>query len=72
MKLAKSEQTSRAKWEDYTKAWNYIKNDFDRETDQQYFTIVQMIVKADRAKLIAWCSVTCKMTCYHVLDEKKG
>ena len=53
-----------AKWEDYTKAWNYIKNDFDRETDQQYSTIVQMIVKANRAKPIA-CALS--LVRWHVI-----
>ena len=72
MKLAKSEQISHQPTRVQSeKTIRRLENDFDRETDQQYFTIVQMIVKADRAKLIAWCSVTCKMTCYHVLDEKK-
>ena len=41
------------------KAWNYIKNDFDQEKGQEYSTIVQMIVKADRGKPIAWRSVRC-------------
>ena len=41
-------QTShREKWEDYMKAWNYIKNDFDQETGQKYPTIMQIIVKTD-------------------------
>ena len=31
---------------------------------QEYSTIVQIIVKADRGKAIAWRSVSCKMTCY--------
>ena len=55
---------------DYMKAWNNIKNDFDQETGQEYSTIVQVIVKADRGKAIAWRSVSCKMTCYHIPDEK--
>ena len=59
-----------AKWEDYMKVWNYIKIDFDQETGQEYSTIVQVIVKADRGKAIAWRSVSCKMTCYHIPDEK--
>lgn len=41
------------------KAWNYIKNYFDQETGQEYSTIVQIIVKADRGKSIAWRSVSC-------------
>ena len=45
---------SRAKWEDYMKAWNYIKIDFDQETGQEYSTIVQIIVKADRRKATVW------------------
>ena len=61
---------SRAKWEDCMKAWNYIKIDFDQETGQEYSTIVQVIVKADRGKAIAWRLVSCKMTCYHIPDEK--
>ena len=39
------------------KAWNYIKIDFDQEMGQEYSTIVQIIVKADRGKAIAWRSV---------------
>ena len=49
---------SRAKWEDYVKAWNYIKIDLDQEMGQEYSTIVQIIVKADRGKAIAWRSVS--------------
>ena len=52
------------------KAWNYIKNDFDQEMGQEYSTIVQIIVKADRGKAIAWRSVSCKMTCYYIPDVK--
>ena len=48
---------SRAKWEDYMKAWNYITIDFHQEMDQEYSTIVQIIVKADRGKAITWRSV---------------
>ena len=48
----------------------YIKIDFDQEMGQEYSTIVQIIVKADRGKAIAWRSVSCKMTCYHIPDEK--
>ena len=55
---------------DYMKAWNNIKIDFDQETGQEYSTIVQVIVKADRGKAIAWRLVSCKMTCYHIPDEK--
>ena len=48
--LVKSVQTSHQptraqKWEDYMKAWNYIKIDFDQEMGQEYSTIVQIIVK---------------------------
>ena len=53
------------------KAWNYIKIDFDQEMGQEYSTIVQIIVKADRGKAIAWRSVSCKMTCCHVQTEKQ-
>ena len=45
-------------------AWNYIKNDVDQETGKEYSTIVQIIVKDDRGKAIAWLSVSYKMTCY--------
>ena len=61
---------SRAKWEDYIKAWNYITIDFHQEIGQEYSKIAQIIVKADRGKAIAWRSVSCKMTCYHIPDEK--
>ena len=54
------------------KAWNYIKNDCDQETGEEYSTIVQIIVKDDRRKAISWRSVSCEMTCYHVSDQKKG
>ena len=37
----------------------------------EYFTIVQIIVKDDRGKAIAWRSVSCKMWCYHVSDKKQ-
>ena len=63
---------SRAKWEDYMKAWNYITIDFHQEMGQEYSTIVQIIVKADRGKAIAWRSVSWKMTCYHTSNEKKS
>ena len=53
------------------KAWNYIKNNFDQEMDQEYSTIVHILVKADHRKVIAWRSVSCKMTCSHIPDEKK-
>ena len=52
------------------KAWNYIKNDCDQETGEVYPTMVQIIVKDDRGKAIAWHSVSCKLTCYHVSDKK--
>ena len=52
------------------KASNYIKNDCDQETAKEYSTIVQIIVKDDRGKAISWRSVSCKMPCYHVSDEK--
>ena len=48
----------------------YIKIDFDQEMGQEYSTIVQIIVKADRGKAIAWRSVSCKMTCYYIPDVK--
>ena len=44
------------------KAWNYITIDFHQEMGQEFSTIVQIIVKADRGKAIAWRSVSCKMT----------
>ena len=59
-----------AKWEDYMEAGNYIKNDCDQETGKEYFTMVLIIVKDDRGKAIAWRSVSCKVACYHVSDEK--
>ena len=37
---------------------------------QEYSTIVQIIVKADREKAIARRSVSCKMTCYFIPDVK--
>ena len=37
----------------------------------EYSTIVQMIVKDDRRKAIAWQMVSDNMTCYHVSDKKK-
>ena len=43
--------SSRAKWDYYMKAWNYIKNGCDQETDKGYSTIVKIIGKA-----IAWRS----------------
>ena len=52
---------SLAKWEDYMKAWNY-KNDYDLETGKEYFSIVQIIVKDDRGKVIAWLLISRKMT----------
>ena len=51
----------------YMKAWNFIKIDFDQGTGKEYSTIVQII---DRWKAIAWCSVSCKTTCYHIPDGK--
>ena len=45
-------------------------NDCNQETGKEYSTTVQIIVKDDRGKAIAWRSVGCKMTCYHVSDEK--
>ena len=35
------------------KAWNYITIDFHREMSQEFSTIGQIIVKADRGKAIA-------------------
>ena len=52
------------------KAWNYITIDFHQEMGQEFSTIVQIIVKADRGKAIAWRSVSCKMTCYYIPDVK--
>ena len=52
------------------KAWNNIAIDFHQEMSQEYSTIVQIIVKADRRKPIAWRSVSCKMTCYYIPDVK--
>ena len=52
------------------KAWNHITFDFHQEMGQEYSTVVQIIVKADRGKAIAGRSVSCKMTCYHIPDEK--
>ena len=42
----------------------YIKIDFDQEMGQEYSTIVQIIVKADRGKAIAWRSVRCHVITY--------
>ena len=53
------------------RAWNYVKNDCDQETGREYSTIAQIIVKDDRGKALAWRSVSCKMTCYHISDEKQ-
>ena len=53
------------------KAWNDIKNDCDQETGKGYSTLVQIIVKDDRGKAIAWRSISCKMTCCHVQTEKQ-
>ena len=39
--------SSRAKWEYYMKAWNYIKNGCDQETDKGYSTTVKIIGKSD-------------------------
>ena len=52
------------------KARNYITVNFHQEMGQEYSKIVQIIVKADRGKAIAWCSVSYNMTCYYILDEK--
>ena len=62
---------SPTKWEACTKARNYIKNDCDQETGKEYCTIVQIIIKDNREKAIAWCSVNCKMTYYHVSEKKQ-
>ena len=51
-------------------AWNYIKNDCDQETGKEYSTVVQIIVKDDRGKALAWRSVSCNKTCDQVSDEK--
>ena len=58
---------------DRTTAWlnlYIIKNVCDQETGKENFPIVRMIIKDDRGKAIAWRSVSCEMTCYHVSDEK--
>ena len=52
------------------KAWNFITIDFHQDMGQEFSTIVQIIVKADRGKAIAWRSVSCKMTCYYIPDVK--
>ena len=57
-------------WTNYMKAWNCTKIDFYQEMGQEYSKIVQIIVKADRGKAIVWRSVSYKMTCYHIQDEK--
>ena len=44
----------------------------DQESGKEYSTIVQIIMKDDREKVIAWRMVSCKMTCYHVSDKKKN
>ena len=54
------------------RAWNYIKNDVDQETGKEYSTIVQIIVKDDRGKAIAWLSVSYKMTCYPRIWRKNS
>ena len=59
---------SHTKWGDRMKAWNYITTDFDQEMGQEYSKIVQIIVKADRGKAIVWRSLSCKMTCYYILN----
>ena len=46
------------------KAWIYIKNDCDQETVKEYSKIVQIIVKDDRRKAIAWRSVLVR---WHVI-----
>ena len=51
-------------------AWNYIKNDCDQETGKEYSTVVQIIVKDDCGKALAWRSVSCNKTCDQVLDVK--
>ena len=56
--------------EDCMKAWNYITVDFHQDMGQEYSSIMQIIVIADRGKAITWRSVSCKMTCYHIPDEK--
>ena len=42
----------------------------DQESGKEYSTTVQIIMKDDCKKVIAWCTVSCKMTCY-VSDKKK-
>ena len=43
---------------------------FHQEMGQEYSTIVQIIMKADREKAIARRSVSCKMTYYFIPDVK--
>ena len=44
----------------------------DQESGKEYSTTVQIIIKDDCKKVIAWRTVSCKMTCYHVSDKKKN
>ena len=44
----------------------------DQGSGKEYSTIVQIIMKDDCEKVIAWRTVSCKMTCYHVSDKKKN
>ena len=39
-------------------AGNYIKNDCDQETGKEYFTMVLIIVKDDRGKVVRWHVIT--------------
>ena len=53
----------------WAKSIYIVKNDCDQETGKEYSTTVQITVKDDRRKAIAWRSVSCKMTCYHLSDK---
>ena len=73
--LVKSVQTSHQPTRAQSKktiltAWNNIAIDFHQEMGQEYSTIVQIIVKWDRRKTIAWRVVSCRMTCYYIPDVK--
>ena len=46
--------SSRAKWEYYMKAWNYIKNGCDQERDKGYSITVKIIGKRLRAARVSW------------------
>ena len=56
-------------WFDRCSNFNEVGGDSERVV-VEYSKIEQIIVKADRGKATAWRSVSCEMTCYHILDEK--